>query len=354
MRLDPAMESILGSPVHALARGVRWIVLFAAIGASAAACTGGGSSSDDGGDDDGGDGDGDDGGEAVGAVSSEETTWLRRDQRCILDKDCLLEALKLRARVETELVREERPHVAVGLERLRLAAAPIESDHQLGPCPLAQRMLAHELLELGDQLGMPAELELRLEAVFEPGEAELAEAGEGRVDRGVERELGERRPPPERESVVERGCGLLGTSGHQRLPPLPDAPLEAVHVEPLGVDLEDIAVQLRYERRIRPRRCEELADLGQVDVQRGADRARPLGAPNPLDQALARDRLVGVQEQEREQGALPAAAERERLTVDPGFERPEEREGEASLPFARRLLRFSLPFACVGEPASGA
>jgi hypothetical protein len=61
-----------------------------------------------------------------------------------------------------------------------------------------------------------------------------------------------------------------------------------------------------------------------------------------------------VQEQEREQRALPCAAERERLAVDPGFERPEQRERNTVLLFAPRLLRFSPPFACVGEPANGA
>jgi hypothetical protein len=127
-----------------------------------------------------------------------------------------------------------------------------------------------------------------------------------------------------------------------------------VQVEPFGIDPEDVAVRLCHERRIRAGGGQELADLRQVDVQGGADRARPLGAPDPVDQPLARDRLVGVQEQEREQRALPRPTERERLAADPGRERPEQRERETLLPFAPRLLRFSPPFACVGEPSSGA
>ena len=113
-------------------------------------------------------------------------------------------------------------------------------------------------------------------------------------------------------------------------------------------------MQLGLENPVSAGGGEELADLRQVDVQGGADRARPLGAPYPLDQPLARDRLVGVQKQEGEQRTLPRATERERLAADSSFERPEQREGETTLPFALRLLRFSPPFASVGEPSSGA
>jgi hypothetical protein len=113
-------------------------------------------------------------------------------------------------------------------------------------------------------------------------------------------------------------------------------------------------VRLGDERRVRARTCEELADLREVDVERGCDRARTLRAPDALDQALTRDGFVRVQEQEREQGSLPRSAERERLAVDVGFERPEQRERDAILLFALRLLRFSPPFACAGEPSNGA
>ena len=215
-------------------------------------------------------------------------------------------------------------------------------------------MLADEFLELRCQLGVSADQEPRLEAVLERGQAQLTEATERCVDRGAELELGERLPAPECERPVEGRDGLLGASGHERLPPCADSPLEAVQVEPLGIDPEGVAVQLGHECRVRARGCEELADLGQVDVESGPDRARALGAPHTCDQPLARDRLVGVQEQEREQRALPRAAERKRLALDPGLERPEQREPDTSLPFAPRLLRFSPPFACVGEPSSGA
>jgi hypothetical protein len=122
-----------------------------------------------------------------------------------------------------------------------------------------------------------------------------------------------------------------------------------MEVEPLRVDPEDVAVQLCLERRVRPGAGQEPADLGQVDVQGRGDRVRPFGAPDALDQPLSRDRLVRVQKQEAEQRALPGAAERERLAVDPGLERPEQRKRETRVPFAPRLLRFSPPFACVGE-----
>ena len=215
-------------------------------------------------------------------------------------------------------------------------------------------MLPHELLELRGQLGMSADQELGLEAVFERGQAQLAQATERSPHRRVELELGERGAAPECERPLEDRGGLLGASGHQRLPPLAGQPLEAVEVEVLRVGPEDVAVQLGHQRRVSARSREDLADLRQVDVQGSGDRARPLGSPDPLHQSLARDQLVGVQEQEREQRALPRAAERERLAVDPGLERAQQPEGETGLLFAPRLLRLWPPFAWVGERSSGA
>ena len=61
------------------------------------------------------------------------------------------------------------------LERLGLPAGAVERDHQLAAQTLVERMLRHELLELGHELGPSSELEFGLEALLRNREAQLAQ-----------------------------------------------------------------------------------------------------------------------------------------------------------------------------------
>jgi hypothetical protein len=62
---------------------------------------------------------------------------VRRLERRILAEDCLLELLKRRARLEPELVDEQRSSVAVDSESVGLPARPVQRAHQLGAERLA-------------------------------------------------------------------------------------------------------------------------------------------------------------------------------------------------------------------------
>ena len=66
---------------------------------------------------------------------------------------------QLRARLDGQFLDQQRAPGAVGLERVGLATAAVESDHQLPAEPLAQRMLRNELLELGAYAAVPAKRE---------------------------------------------------------------------------------------------------------------------------------------------------------------------------------------------------
>ena len=74
-------------------------------------------------------------------------------ERGVLREDRPLEALEQRARLETELLEEHGPPVAVVLERLGLPPGAVERDHQLRAEPVAERVLARNGLELADDLG---------------------------------------------------------------------------------------------------------------------------------------------------------------------------------------------------------
>ena len=71
-------------------------------------------------------------------------------------------------------------------------------------------MLADEHLELPDEIGVTAELEVRFEAALEGGETELLEAQDLCLSERLVGEIGERRSAPEPESVTEELSRKLG------------------------------------------------------------------------------------------------------------------------------------------------
>jgi hypothetical protein len=67
-----------------------------------------------------------------------------------------------------------------------------------------------------------------------------------------------------------------------------------------------------------------------VDLDGVARRRRRVLGPQLLDQAIARDDPVGLQQQDRQQRALLRAAEREPVPVRANLERTEDAEVDAS------------------------
>ena len=84
--------------------------------------------------------------------------------------------MQLRPGLEADLLDQPGPRGAVGLQRLRLAAVAVEREHELAAQPLAQRMLAHERLQLADHARVVAERELRLDAQLDRRQPQLLQA----------------------------------------------------------------------------------------------------------------------------------------------------------------------------------
>lgn len=87
-------------------------------------------------------------------------------------------------------------------------------------------MLFHQSLELADELGVKPSVEVPLDPALEAGEPELLEARDLRLREPPVRELGERRPAPERKRFVEAQ--------------LVDETLEALQIELVRIDADDV------------------------------------------------------------------------------------------------------------------
>lgn len=76
-------------------------------------------------------------------------------------------------RLDAELADELLAAGPVALQGVRLPPGTIQRQHQQPTQPFTQRMVGHQPGQLGDALGMRAEVQLRRQALLEYGEAEL-------------------------------------------------------------------------------------------------------------------------------------------------------------------------------------
>jgi hypothetical protein len=245
---------------------------------------------------------------------------LRRPaiERRILAEDRLLEAPQLGAGLDAELVDQRAARVAVDVERLRLAAAAIERQHQLATRAFAERVLGHERLELPDELGMTARLQVGVHAVLERGEPQALEAGDLRSREVLVREVCERRPAPHRERLAQPSRRAL----RGRFARLGNDPLEARPVELVRLDAQQVAGLARDESPL----AELFAQARDVDLNAFRRRARRLFRPKLVDQPRHRDDLVRVQEEDRQQRPLLPRPEVQRVPLLDHLQRAEEPE----------------------------
>jgi len=85
--------------------------------------------------------------------------------------------------------------------------------------------------------------------------------------------------------------------------------------------------------------CQDSPQPREIDAQDRVDRSRSRVAPELLDQSLARDGLVRVQEEKAEERALSRTTERECSPAPGDLEWPEDAELEIRMPLRRSIVR---------------
>ena len=153
-------------------------------------------------------------------------------------------------------------------------------------------------------------------------EPQLLEPVRFRDRERLEPQVGESGSPPECQRGPEVARGLPCVAGGEVLATQRKQPLEAIEVQLVGHDLEHVAGRPPRYATV----SERLAQPRDVVVERvGGGRWRAL-SPDAVDQPVARDGGVRVQQQDREERALLGPAQRQVLTVSLDRERPEYRE----------------------------
>ena len=146
-------------------------------------------------------------------------------------------------------------------------------------------------------------------------------------ERLVVGEVAERRPVPQLERLAQPAGRALGLAARERRATLAHERVEPPRVELAVGDLQRVAAVARRE----PAVAERLAQPGDEVVQAAPRRRRRRLAPEPVDQPIARQRLVGVQQEDGEQDALPALLQRHGPCAVLDLERAKDAKSHAGL-----------------------
>ena len=207
-------------------------------------------------------------------------------------------------------------------------------------------MLADQRLQLLHNLGMGAQRQLCLDQLLQGGDPHVVKTGDLALREGLVRQLRQRRAAPQGQRPFERRNGTLGTAAGQLAPPLGHEPLEAVRIELLGIEPQLVAAPARHDHPLRS----VAGPGGERLTQAGDMHLHGLGgvggwtlAPELIDQPVRAERLVEVQQQQRQQRPLLAAPERDRAALDEDLERTENAEVHASGHASRLNPTYSSP-----------
>jgi hypothetical protein len=151
-------------------------------------------------------------------------------------QDLPLQLPQRRARLEPKLVDEQLPKVAVNRECVALPPRAVKSQHEQASRALAERLLAHEALELRNELAVPAELHVRLNPVLERLQPTFFEVGDRALRKRLVGDFGERRACPQTERLAQSGR----RNGRRLVPRLADERVEALAVQFAGLDPKEI------------------------------------------------------------------------------------------------------------------
>ena len=190
----------------------------------------------------------------------------------VLGQDCPLELVERGRGLDAELLDERLPRPSVDIKRFCLSPRAVEGEHQLPAEALAKGMLRGQRLQLRDELGVAAERELGLDAVLYRREPDLLEPPDRGLRKGLVPEVGERCSSPQRERLAEKIESRSRVPSRKRLTRLFGPALEALQVELLRREANDVSGRTRLDHGCGAERLAELGDL-PLHLRDGRDRS---------------------------------------------------------------------------------
>ena len=180
-------------------------------------------------------------------------------------------------------------------------------------------MLADERVKLGDELRMPAQREVRVHPLLDGAQTELFEPDALELDEAGRVEVGKRLTAPEVERLAQPLRGAFRIADAERIGALGGERLEPPEINRGRSRLEDVARRAGEDQV----GAERLPQRGDVALKRRVGGLGSALAPDGVDQGVARDDPIRMQEEHRKDGPLLRPAERERLAAPLDLERTE-------------------------------
>lgn len=245
-----------------------------------------------------------------------------------MGEDPRLQLLQRSAGRDPDLFGEQTATLVENREGLRLTPGSIKRKHELAAKALAQRVLSHQRVKLGRQLGLPAESQIGLDPRLDRLLPKLLQPADRFGREGLVFEAGEGLSAPQAKRLAQRSRRRLRVAALELPAGLTGRGLEPVEVELLGLDQQRVALAPRHQQLgvTAVLGLEQLAQARNVRLECGGSVGRRGVAPELLDQPVGGEGLARVQEQQRQQRALLRAAEAKRLRTVGGLERPQDQK----------------------------
>jgi hypothetical protein len=231
--------------------------------------------------------------------------------------------VQLRAWFEAQFLGERVPRVAVGGERVRLPAAPVQGEHELDAEALAERVAPHQRRQLGHQVGVEPKGEVGVEPVLDHREPVGLQPCRLLDQGGLALEVLEGRTAPQAFRGAQQLTRPVWLAGRDQ-PPAAAGEVD----EALGVHLVrpgDQAVA-GVAPPGDPVGAQDPPQPVDIDPQVVACRGGWALAPEGVGQAAGGDRLVRMAQEHGQEQPLLGRPERQSPAPRDGLERPQDLE----------------------------
>jgi hypothetical protein len=228
-----------------------------------------------------------------------------------------------RAGLGALLVDQPAAGLPVQAQRIGRPAGPVQRSHLVRGEGLVQRVLGEQLMQLADQVGVPAELHLALDPV-QDGRAALLLQAVAHPGHPVAAHPGQRLAAPQPVRLAQQPGGVLVIAAAGQRVGLPPEPAELMQVHGLGVDVELVAAGPPDQLHVLANRLAQRApEPGDVDRQALPGLGRRVAVPQPVDEHVGRHDHARRQQEDGQYPARPGRAKIMWLPVRPELNRPE-------------------------------
>jgi len=213
---------------------------------------------------------------------------------------------------------------ASSTERVSGPATPAQRRHLVANQRFVRRVLDQQLRQLADQVGVLTEFQFAPDPLDHGGPSFLLERV-AHPGGPVAADAGQRLAPPQRVRLPQQfGGRLVVTAGGQGVG-LPAQPAELVHVNGLGIDLEQIALSPSQQPQVvADGLAERGPEPGHVDRKALAGLGWRLGVPQPVDQGLGRHQRPRREQEHGQDGTSPGPPKILPPPGGPELNRPED------------------------------